>query len=47
MLKFPLLTYCLVAPGALQHGEDPLATLGLRQPPDKNADGAIQRVEKP
>ena len=46
-LEFPLLTYCLAIPGALQRGEDPLAALGLRQPPDKNADGAIQCNEKP
>lgn len=47
MLEFLLLTYCLVIPGAVQHGENPLAALGLRQPPDENADGAIQCVEKP
>lgn len=47
MLEFPLLTYCLVIPGALQRGEDPLAALGLQQPPDKNTDGTLQRVKKP
>lgn len=46
-LEFPLLTCCVVIPGALQHREDLLAALRLRQPPDENVDGAIQRVEKP
>lgn len=38
---------CIVIPGAVQRGEDLLAALRLRQPPDENVDGAIQRVEKP
>lgn len=47
MLEFLRLTYCLVIPGALQRGEDPLAALRLRQQPDENAYGAIQHVKKP